>query len=325
MGFATLNPSYVLRAKSAGHEKTGARKMQSKYDAGTYEIGRRLQSTAFDDRVALRDSLDPHFTQLWLDYAIDGFGRRKVLDQRTRFLVMVGQFTMARSADALEETIRAALTAQVPAREVLEVILQSVVYGGNVVVDLGLKIFVAIAREFGVLEALQADRPALEQRDAERSQDQERKSWHPDDASDPRRDALMSHHDWRGISTGLRLRPKHHLNMLSYLHSLDEEFADLWINFTYRGLYSRGVLDDRTRILCIVGNCVAVGEAIQIRSHMRGALRAGATPREVLEVLLQSSVHFGMPSLMRSLVIFVKMIADEGRLDEIGNPPAPVD
>ena len=299
--------------------------MQSKHDARTYQTGRRLQSKAFDDRVALRESLDPHFTKLWLDYAIDGFGNRKVLDVRTRFLVMVGQFTMVRSADALEETIRAALTANVPPREVLEVILQSVVYGGNVAVDFALKIFVPIAREFGVLEALQADRPALEERDAQRSQDQERASWHPDDARDPRRDEMMSAHDWRGISTGLRLRPKHHLNMLSYLHSLDAEFADLWIDFTYRGMYSRGVLDDKTRILCIVGNCIAVGEGIQIRSHMRGALRAGATPREVLEVLLQSSVHFGMPNLMRSLAIFVKMIADEGRLAEIGNPPAPVD
>ena len=48
--------------------------MQTKYDARTYDIGRRLQSKAFDERVALRDSLDPHFTKLWLDYAIDGFG-----------------------------------------------------------------------------------------------------------------------------------------------------------------------------------------------------------------------------------------------------------
>jgi alkylhydroperoxidase/carboxymuconolactone decarboxylase family protein YurZ len=299
--------------------------MQTKYDARTYDIGRRLQSKAFDERVALRDSVDPHFTKLWLDYAIDGFGRRKVLDERTRFLVMVGQFTMVRAADPLAETIRAALTAKVPPREVLEVILQSVVYGGNVAVDFALKIFVPIARELGALQVLQADRPALDKRDAARSIDKERTSWHPDDAADPRRDAMMSSHDWRGISTGLRLRPKHHLNMLSYLHSLDAEFADLWIDFTYRGMYSRGVLDDKTRILCIVGNCIAVGEGIQIRSHMRGALRAGATPREVLEVLLQSSVHFGMPNLMRSLVIFVKMIADEGRLDEIGNPPPPVD
>jgi alkylhydroperoxidase/carboxymuconolactone decarboxylase family protein YurZ len=298
--------------------------MQKPYDANATATGRRLQS-GFDERLALRDSVDPHFTGLWLDYAIKGLGRRKVLDERTRFLITIGQFTMTRNADALAESIRSALAAKVAPREILEVILQSVVYGGNVVVDFALKIFVPIARELGVLDALRTEAPDLDGRDATRSMDSERSSWHPDDTADPRRDSMMAQHDWRGISTGLRLRPKHHLNMLSYLHSLDAEFADLWIDFTYRGMYSRGILDDKTRILCIVGNCIAVGEGIQIRSHMRGALRAGASPREVLEVLLQSSALFGMPNLMRSLVIFVKMIADEGRLAEIGNPPAPVD
>jgi alkylhydroperoxidase/carboxymuconolactone decarboxylase family protein YurZ len=298
--------------------------MPKPYDADTTATGRRLQAD-FDARLALRDSVDPHFTGLWLDYAIKGLGRRKVLDERTRFLITIGQFTMTRNADALAESIRSALAAKVVPREILEVILQSVVYGGNVVVDFALKIFVPIARERGVLDKLCAEAPDLDGSDAARSMDSERASWHPDDAADPRRDSMMAQHDWRGISTGLRLRPKHHLNMLSYLHSLDAEFADLWIDFTYRGMYSRGILDDKTRILCIVGNCIAVGEGIQIRSHMRGALRAGATPREVLEVLLQSSALFGMPNLMKSLVIFVKMIADEGRLAEIGNPPAPVD
>lgn len=299
--------------------------METKCDAATHETGRRLQADAFDDRLALRDSIDPHFTQLWLDYAITGLGRRNILDERTRFLILIGQFTMTRNADALAEVLRAALHAKVPPRETLEVILQSVVYGGNSVVDFALKIFVPIAREYGVLEALRAERPPLEQNDAKRSMDDERKSWHPDDVADPRREKMMTAHDWRGVSTGIRLRPKHHLNMLSYLHDLDEEFADLWVNFTYRGIYGRGVLDDKTRVLCIVGNCFAVAEGIQIRSHMRGAMRAGATPREVLEVLFQSSAHFGMPTLMRSLAIFVKIMADDGRLAEIGNPPAPVD
>ena len=299
--------------------------MQTKYDAATLETGRRLQSDAFDDRLALRDSIDPHFTQLWLDYAIKGLARRKVLDERTRFLVLIGQFTMTRNADALGEALRAAIRADVPPREALEVIIQTVVYGGNSAVDAGLMVFAEVAREFGFYENLRAELPPLEQNDAKRSMDDERKHWHPDDDADPRRDKMMTEHDWRGVSTGLRLRPKHHLNMLSYLHSLDAEFADLWINFTYRGIYGRGILDDRTRILCIIGNCFAVAEGIQIRSHMRGALRAGAKPREILEVLFQSSAHFGMPTLMKSLVIFVKIMADDGRLTEIGNPPPPVD
>lgn len=299
--------------------------MQTKYDAATLETGRRLQSDAFDDRLALRDSIDLHFTQLWLDYAIKGLARRKVLDERTRFLVLIGQFTMTRNADALGETLRAAIRADVPPREALEVIIQTVVYGGNSAVDAGLKVFAEVAREFDFYEKLRAELPPLEQNDAKRSMDDERKHWHPDDDADPRRDKMMTEHDWRGVSTGLRLRPKHHLNMLSYLHSLDAEFADLWINFTYRGIYGRGILDDRTRILCIIGNCFAVAEGIQIRSHMRGALRAGAKPREILEVLFQSSAHFGMPTLMKSLVIFVKIMSDDGRLAEIGNPPPPVD
>jgi alkylhydroperoxidase/carboxymuconolactone decarboxylase family protein YurZ len=299
--------------------------MQTKYDAETCGTGQRLQADAFNDRLALRDSIDPHFTQLWLDYAIKGLGSRNVLDERTRFLILIGQFTMTRNVEALAETLRATLRANVAPREALEVILQSVVYGGNSVVDVALKVFAPIAAEFGVLDALRSERPSFEQNDTKRDIDEERKTWHPDDTVDPRREAMMTEHDWRGVSTGLRLRPKHHLNMLSYLHSLDKDFADLWINFTYRGIYGRCVLDDRTRLLCIIGNCFAVAEGIQIRSHMRGALRAGATPREVLEVLFQSSAHFGMPTLMRSLVIFVKIISDDGRLDEIGNPPPPVD
>jgi alkylhydroperoxidase/carboxymuconolactone decarboxylase family protein YurZ len=298
--------------------------MPTKHDAATIETGRHLQSKSFDERVALRDSLDPQFTQLWLDYAIAGLGRRTVLDERTRFLIVIGQFTMTRNADALTDALRAAFAAKVPAREALEVILQCVVYGGNTVVDFALKIFAPIARECGVLDDLKAG-PDLAAQDAGRKMETERKTWVAEDIADPRREQMMAAHDWRGISTGMRLRPKHHLNMLSYLHSLDAEWADLWVDFTYRGMYSRGVLDDKTRILCIVGNCIAVGEGIQIRSHMRGALRAGATPREVLEVLLQSSAWFGMPNLMKSLVIFVKLIAEDGRLAEIGNPPPPVD
>jgi hypothetical protein len=71
----------------------------------------------------------------------------------------------------------------------------------------------------------------------------------------------------------------------------------------------------------MVGNCVAVGETVQSLAHMRGAMRAGAKPREVMEVILQSTVNFGMPSGLAALRAFVRIMRDDGRLDEIGNPP----
>jgi alkylhydroperoxidase/carboxymuconolactone decarboxylase family protein YurZ len=55
---------------------------------------------------------------------------------------------------------------------------------------------------------------------------------------------------------------------------------------------------------------------------MKGAMRAGAKSREVLEVILQSAVNFVQPSMLHSLKIFVELMSKEGRLAQIGNPPA---
>lgn len=299
--------------------------LRAKYGDAAFEAGLRLQPTGFERRLAQRDRLDQHFTKLCLDFAIEGFGRRTALDERTRLLVLAGQFTIARNQPSLEDTIRAALAADIPVREVLEIILQCIVYGGNSVVDPALDTFTRVAEELGLMDEIQATQLPLDGHDAERSLEQELATWDPVDVDDPRREKLMARHDWRGVSTGLRLRPKHHLAVLEYLSALDEDFADLWLDFTYRGMYSRFMIDDKTRLLCMVGDCLAAGETHQARAHMRGAMRQGARPREVLEVVLQSCVNFGMPSMLRGLSTFVRIMAEDGRLDEIGNPPGPVE
>ncbi|MCC7105377.1 MAG: carboxymuconolactone decarboxylase family protein [Chloroflexi bacterium] len=294
--------------------------LRDKYGAEVFEAGQRVQPTTFEQRLAQRDALDQHFTQLWLDFAIEGFGRRKVLDDRTRLLVMIGQFTMVRNARSLEDSIRGAIAAKVPAREVLEIVLQCAVYGGNNVVDPALEVFERLAKELGLTDELRASQLPRDGHDSTRSLEDEMKLWHADDLNDPRREELLAKHDWRGISTGLKMRPQHHLNVLEYLDTLDSEFAGLWLDFCYRGMYSRWQIDDKTRLLCMVGDCVAMGDAHQARAHMRGAMRQGATAREVLEVVLQSCLHFGMPPMLHALATFVQIMTEDGRLDEIGNP-----
>ncbi len=269
-----------------------------------------------------RHNIDPHVQQLWNDFA-DGLAGRTLLDQRTRRLVLIGQYAMTRNQRLLQEAMREALAARTAPQEVLEVVLQCAVYGGLNVMDPALETFAKVAEEFGVMDAVRRSALPPEGRDKSRNVEEERKRWHPDDQKDPRAEALAARHGWLGISTGLLFRPKEHLNVLSYIDALDAGFAVLCQRYTYQGLYSRGVLDDKTRILCIVGNCVAVGESIQIRNHMRSAFHVGATPREVLEVVFQSCVHFGMPNTMDALAILYNVVKDEGRLDEIGDPPFP--
>lgn len=221
--------------------------------------------------------------------------------------------------------MRAALAAGVKPREILEIILQCVVYGGHTTVDPALEVFHRIAEELGLLEQLRASQLPMDGNDRRRSYDEECKTWHPDDVADPRRADLTERHGWLAVGRGLTLRPRHHLNTLSWQDAMDPAWADLWVKFTYQGMYSRGIVDDKTRLLCMVGNCVAVGEGTEGRAHMRGALRNGAAPREVLEVILQSCVNYGMPPMLKALKIFVKIMEEDGRLAEIGNPPQRVE
>ena len=296
-----------------------------KYGPAAFEAGRALQPRTFDARVEQRDELDQHFTKAWLDFAILGLSRRPALDTRTRLLVLVGQYTMAKSHAMLDDTIRAALAAKVPAREVLEIVLQCAVYGGHTTVDPAIEVFHRITRELDLTEELRASQLPLDGTDAQRSYERESKAWHPDDVADPRLPGLIERHGWLAVGRGLTLRPRHHLNVLSWLDTLDTEFADLWVKFCYGAMYTRGIVDDKTRLLCMIGDCLAVREETQARGHMRGALRQGADPREIMEVCFQTAVNFGMPPALKALEIFVEVMHEEKRLDEIGNPPLRVE
>ena len=298
--------------------------LRAKYGPNAFDVGRRIQGENFEKRVAERDSLDQHFTRAWIDFAINGMNARKALDTRTRLLVLVGQYTMAKSHTMLEDTIRAALDAKVNAREILEIVLQCVVYGGHTTVEPAIKVFHRVAEELKLLDELRKTQLPLDGTNGKRSEAEERARWHADDRADPRTEDLVKRHGWLAVSRGLVLRPKHHLNVLEFLDKIDPEFAGLWVRFCYGDMYTRSIVDDKTRLLCMIGDCLAVGEATQARGHMRGAMRNGAAPKEVLEVVLQTCVNFGMPSMLHALEMFVQIMHEDGRLAEIGNPPIAV-
>jgi alkylhydroperoxidase/carboxymuconolactone decarboxylase family protein YurZ len=299
--------------------------LRKKYGTAAFDAGLKLQPKSFERRVAQRDELDPNFTKLWLDFAISGMSRRPALDARTRLLVLVGQYTMAKSQPALEDTIRAAVAAKVEPREILEIILQCAVYGGHTTVEPGIETFYKVARNLKLLPALRKSQLPLDGNDRKRSREKESRTWHPEDVADPRFKRLIERYGWLAAGRGLTLRPRHHLNILDWLDKIDPEFAGLWVRFCYGGMYSRGIVDDKTRLLCMIGDCLAVHEDTQAIGHMRGALRNGASPREVLEVVLQTCVNFGMPGMLKALEAFVGVMAADGRLAEIGNPPMKVE
>ncbi len=71
-------------------------------------------------------------------------------------------------------------------------------------------------------------------------------------------------------------------------------------------------LDARTRLLVTIGALVvqgAMGE-VQLRLTIRNALAAGATKREIAEVIWQMSMFGGLPAMQKALEIAQSIFAE---------------
>ena len=91
------------------------------------------------------------------------------------------------------------------------------------------------------------------------------------------------------------------------------ELGDWIVDFAYGDVVSRPQLDLRTRELATVAALTALGTAgPQLRSHIKGALNAGCTPREVVEVILQMSVYAGFPAALNGVAAAREVFIAQG-------------
>ncbi|MCC6419189.1 MAG: cyclase family protein [Gemmataceae bacterium] len=86
-----------------------------------------------------------------------------------------------------------------------------------------------------------------------------------------------------------------------FVRAKDEAFFQLWQAWVPGGMYSRTVLEQKTREFCAIASSVALNALPQVRAHVTGALYAGASPAETLEVILQQGVYAGLPYAMQAL------------------------
>ena len=310
-----MAPAKSRRAKVAG--------LKRKYGAAAIEALARVHPDRVTGHVEWCDALDQNFTKLWLEFTYAGMAGRGILDERTRCLVVVGQFVVMDEMEPLPIHVRAALRHASP-REVLEVILQASVYLGYPKIVRATRVFTKTLKQLGRLGEITRTQLPLDGHKRGRSLPEERKRWGVTEADCPRREELLRKFGWEGLSSGFRLQPSHHHRSVEQIERVDQHFLKLWLDFIYAGMYARRILDDRTRILCVIGELFVMGEFVQIENHIRNALMQGATPREVLEVILQSTIYAGMPRFVRVITLLERVLQELGRFHELTDTQLPL-
>ena len=100
----------------------------------------------------------------------------------------------------------------------------------------------------------------------------------------------------------------------SWIESIREispEFAKVNVEFPFGELYTRSVLDDKTRELCTIAALTVQGFSIsELKVHTVGALNCGASRDEILEVVTQMLAYCGFPAATNALTAVNEVFVD---------------
>lgn len=100
------------------------------------------------------------------------------------------------------------------------------------------------------------------------------------------------------------------------LESLDPDLARYIREFAYDTVYERAGLDLKTKELLACALLTSLGAESELKTHLRGAMRAGASETEVREALIFMIPYLGFP----------RVVAAFGQLQSLLNkdhPPKP--
>jgi 4-carboxymuconolactone decarboxylase len=107
----------------------------------------------------------------------------------------------------------------------------------------------------------------------------------------------------RGMKLFERLYGETGAHTLRSMEEAAPNLARYIVEFVFGDVYARPGLDLRTRELVTIAALTALGNTPkQLRAHVQGALNAGCTRQEIIEVIVQMAVYAGFPSAINAVV-----------------------
>lgn len=89
------------------------------------------------------------------------------------------------------------------------------------------------------------------------------------------------------------------VNVIESLNDVSPDLGMYTIEYPFGDVYSREILDNRTKEIAVIAALTAMGNAEpQLKVHINAALNVGVTKEEIAEIMLLMSVYAGFPSAL---------------------------
>ncbi len=106
----------------------------------------------------------------------------------------------------------------------------------------------------------------------------------------------------RGLKILKKLNDENSQKLMENLKDIAPDLGRYVVEFPYGDIYARPGLDLKSREIANVAALTALGNAQpQLKSHISGALNAGCSRDEVVEVIIQMAVYAGFPAAINGM------------------------
>jgi 4-carboxymuconolactone decarboxylase len=97
---------------------------------------------------------------------------------------------------------------------------------------------------------------------------------------------------------------------LSNANDFDQPLQDLVMENAWGGPWTRDDLPRSTRSLITIAMLIALKAPNELKGHVRGALRNGATKEEIRGVIMQATAYCGFPAALEAMRAAREIIDD---------------
>ena len=101
------------------------------------------------------------------------------------------------------------------------------------------------------------------------------------------------------------------VNVIESLKDVSPDLGRYTIEYPFGDVYSREILDNRTKEIAVVAALTAMGNARpQLKVHINAALNVGVTEEELSELMILMSVYAGFPSALNGTSALKEVIEE---------------